>query len=227
MAVGDCRRPKARRSCPKRSESCPRNPGPGVQTPARPLAPQESTHVTSIRTKNAIALKYLALRDQLWPGTGAYLWDRSAHKGFATIPKTMPLILQIIDQMTKNTPASSTYFSLWCSTWDNSYVTLSKTKDLAHASGFSGQRAEYVWSTRMKLLQELKFIDIKAGKSGALGHAIIWNPHLAIRWHHEQKTPGLSEASYTALLEWALEMGAKDMTAETPVPWAVRTVAAA
>lgn len=184
--------------------------------------------MTSVRTKSAIANRYLQIRQQLWPGAESSLWDRNAHKGFASIPKTMPIILKIIDEMTKNNPASATYLSLWCSTWDNAYVTLSKSRDLAHASGFSGQRAEYVWGTRMKLLQELKFIDIKPGKSGPMGHAIIWNPHWVIRWHYENKTgTGMQESSYTALVEWGLEMGCKDIGLEVPPPWQTSTEAAA
>jgi len=35
---------------------------------------------------------------------------------------------------------------------------------------------------------------------------------LVLRWHHDQKTPGLTEASYNSLIEWALDIGAKDMT---------------
>jgi hypothetical protein len=70
----------------------------------------------------------------------------------------------------------------------------------------------------MKLLEELKFIDIKPGKSGAITYVIIWNPHYAIRWHYEQKTPGLVEGTYNALLDRALEIGAKDMLDGPPPP---------
>lgn len=79
----------------------------------------------------------------------------------------------------------------------------------------------------MKKLKELHFIDIKPGKSGPMSNAIIWNPHLAIRWHHQQKTPGLTEASYNSLMEWALDIGAKDMTeppAVVPPPQVVPPV---
>ncbi len=55
---------------------------------------------------------------------------------------------------------------------------------------------------------QLKFIDIKPGKSGAISHAIIWNPHWVIRWHHGHKTPGMVEANFNALLDRALEIGA-------------------
>ena len=172
--------------------------------------------MTTKRAGSAIRLKNMALRDHLWPGNAIWLWDRNAHKGFTTIPKTMPLILKIMDEMTKGAPVSSTYLALWCSTWDNSFVTLSKPGDLAVASGFGGQRGEHTWLGRVKKLQELGFITVKAGKSGPMSHALIFNPHWVIRYHHDRKTPGLMEASYTALLELALEVGANDMLTGPP-----------
>ena len=168
--------------------------------------------MATIREAGAITKKQLALRELHWPGASPHLWHRTANKGFATIPKTMPMILKIMDEMTKGAPVSSTYLTLWCSTWDNSFVVLNKHGDMANAAGFGGQRGEHTWATRMKKLKELNFIDIKAGKSGPMSNAIIWNPHLVLRWHHDQKTPGLTEASYNSLIEWALDIGAKDMT---------------
>lgn len=172
--------------------------------------------MTAVREKKAIASKQIALRDQLWPGIEEQIWQRKSNRGFTTIPKTFPMIMQIMNEMTKDTPVGSTYLSLWCSTWDNSFASLSKAKDLAYASGFSGQRAEYVWGTRMRLLERLEFISIKAGKSGPMSHALIWNPHFVIRRHYRKKTPGLSEASYTALIEWGLEIGAVDISGPIP-----------
>lgn len=168
--------------------------------------------MASVRELTAIAKKQLALRDQLWPGAEKLIWDRRIERGFTTIPKTMPLILKIMDEMTKGAPVSSTYLALWCSTWDNSFATLSKSEVLANASGFGGQRGEHTWMSRMRRLQELGFIDIKAGRSGPMSFALIYNPHRVIRWHKEQGTPGLTEGSYNALLEWALDIGAKDMS---------------
>ena len=172
--------------------------------------------MTSIREAGAIAKKQLAIRELHWPGVEPHLWNRKAHKGFTTIPKTMPLILKAMDEITKGAPVSSTYLTLWCCTWDNSFVVLNKAQDMADAAGFGGQRGVHTWATRMKKLQELHFIDIKPGKSGPMSNAIIWNPHLALRYLHDQKTPGLTEATYNALVEWALEVGAKDMTEPFP-----------
>lgn len=170
----------------------------------------------TVSKKSAIANKQIALRDQLWPGAEPLLWQRKTNKGFTTIPKTFPIVLQIMDEMTKDTPVSRTYMSLWCSTWDNSFVSLSKPREMAYASGFSGQRMEYTWISRMRLLEKLKFIAIRSGKAGPLSHALILNPHFVIRRHYLRKTPGLMEASYTALIEWGLEIGATDITADLP-----------
>ncbi len=173
-----------------------------------------SERPTTAREASAISKKQLAIRELHWPKAEPYLWDRKAHKGFTTIPKTMPMILKIMDEMTKGAPVSSTYLNLWCNTWDNSFVILNKNGEMANASGFGGQRGEHTWLTRVKRLQELYFIDVKPGKSGPFGNAIIWNPHLVIRWHKDQGTPGLIAASFNALLEQALEIGAKDMIGE-------------
>jgi hypothetical protein len=167
--------------------------------------------MTTARQGNAIAKKLLAQREVLWPGVEQWLWHRTAHKGFATIPKTMPLILQIMDGLSNGKPVSSTYLGLWCATWDNSMVNISKNDEMAHAAGFTGQRAAYTWAGRIKILQDLGFIDVKPGKSGPISHVIIWNPHYVIRSHHDRKTPGLVEANFNALLDKALEIGANDM----------------
>jgi hypothetical protein len=174
------------------------------------------TTLVSARETNAIAQKQLAQRNTLWPGIEPFLWSRKENKGFTTIPKTMPLILKIMDEMSNGKPVSSTYLGLWCATWDNSFVNVSKANEMAHAAGFTGQRAEYTWAARMKILKELFFIDIKPGKSGSISHVIIFNPHKVINYHHQKKTPGLVEASYNMLIDRAIDIGAKDMLDSNP-----------
>ncbi len=166
---------------------------------------------TSIRERNSIAKKQLALRNSLWPDAESLVWRRSVNKGFTTIPKTMPIILQIMDALSSGKPVSSTYMTLWCAQWDDSFVSISKPGEMAYAAGFSGQRSVATWSARMRILNHLGFILLKPRSGQEIGYALIMNPHTVIKDHHKRKTPGLSESLYSALLERALEVGASDM----------------
>lgn len=156
--------------------------------------------------------KILALRQRLWPEIkDEDLWHRKRSDGFVTIPRTMPLILGIIEDLTKGAPAASTYFELWCRAFDEMYVSLSKQRELAFHSGFTGQRAERTWGEKIRKLDELGFISVRPGQAGPLSHALILNPYHVIRRLHEAKYPGLTQDKYNALVERAIEIGADDI----------------
>lgn len=151
------------------------------------------------------------LRARLWPGLDeSLLWHRNTKQGFITIPRPMPLIMEIMDDLANGKPVSSAYLELWCRSFDEGFVTLSKQEDIAFASGYSGQRSVSTWRQRMKTLHELGFIDLKPGSAGAMSYALLWNPYLVIKGHKEQGTPGLREDLYNALVARAYEIGADD-----------------
>src|SRR5207302_3113672 len=128
--------------------------------------------------RKRIAKRQLDLRNRLWPhATQDWLWSRHTHDGFTTLPKAMPLILSIMDDMAKGQPVSGTYLELWCRTFDENFVTLSKPREIAFHSGFDGQRGERTWRGRLTLLAKLSFIDLKEGPSGPASYALIYNPY--------------------------------------------------
>jgi hypothetical protein len=163
------------------------------------------------------ALKYAKrIREQrakLWPDVEfkKELWHRKRNDGFITIPRTMPLIISIIDDLTKGGPAGMTYFELWCRSFDEMYVSLSKSKEMAFCSGFIGQRAERTWAEKIRKLAELGFIKIQSGQAGLLSHALIMNPYLVIKRMHETGQPGLSQEKYRGLEDRAHEIAATDL----------------
>lgn len=164
-----------------------------------------------------IVEKTIALRERHWPELVAdELWSRKEFDGFTSIPRTMPLILSIIDDLTKGQPASSTYLSLWCKAFDEMYISLQNPEEMAYQAGFNGQRALRTWQLRMSALAELGFIKLAKGARGSLSHAAIPNPHFVIRRLHAQKQPGLTDAAFESLLERASEVGATDMTMPLP-----------
>ena len=152
------------------------------------------------------------LKNKLWPDiVEGELWHRKKNNGFFTTPRTMPLIMSIIDDLTKGAPASKVYFELWSRAYDEMYVSLSKATEMAFHAGFTGQRATRAWGDRIKKLHDLGFVGLKEGTSGALSHALIYNPHIVIERLHKEKTSGLLEAKYIALLERGNEIGAEDV----------------
>lgn len=157
--------------------------------------------------------KVRELRAKLWPEVNfkTQLWHRKTSDGFVSVPRTMPLIISIIDDLTKGAPAGMTWAELWCRAYDEMYISLSKSKELAFHSGFTGQRAERTWAEKIRKLSELGFIKIKDGQAGPLSHALLMNPYLVIKRLHENKYPGLTQDKYNALVERAIEIGASDL----------------
>ena len=165
------------------------------------------------RARNAaISSKQQELRKNLWPEVQEdRLWNRKSKKGFTTIPRTMPLFMNIMDGMSKGKPVSAVYLDLWCRAFDEHLVTLNDKEKLAFWSGFTGQRATQTWKDRLKILNSLGFIKLAPGPYGESSYALIMNPYKVVKDHHEKKTPNLTQALYNALLERAGEIKADDM----------------
>ena len=153
----------------------------------------------------------LQLRNHLWPDINQEdLWVRKDKKGYTTIPRAMSLILNIIDDLSeKGKPVSSTYFALWCRVFDECFVNISDTQDMAFEAGFTGQRKETTWSSRMKILGDLGFIDAKPGKNGKYNYILIFNPYKIIKNLYEEKK--VEEESYAVLIEMCQRIGADDL----------------
>jgi hypothetical protein len=156
------------------------------------------------RTQRLVAGR-VALRAQLWPKiTEADLWNRKRETGFSTIPRTLPLIMQIADTLTKGTPVSSTYLDLWSRAYDEGFVRLDKPHEMALASGFGTSRGPQIWAGRLDLLEKLGFIKLAPGAQGARSFALIINPHLVVKRKRAEIDPRL----FNALLSQAAAIGA-------------------
>jgi hypothetical protein len=170
-----------------------------------------------LRPPKKIQQRQLEIRGRLWPTLDpANLWNRHVDDGFSTIPSTMPLIMSIIDDIAGQ-PVSSVYLDLWSRAYDESFVTLSKPREMAFHSGLTSQRGERTWRQKLRLLRKCGFIDLQDGPSGAESYALIWNPYQVIKWHNEQKTPGLRKDKFNALVVRALELRDKTF-APPPAP---------
>ena len=168
--------------------------------------------VPSKRRQSKIEQKSLKLRNQLWPKLDEdRLWIRTEKTGFTTIPRPLPLILGIMDDLSNGKPVSMVYLDLWSRARDDCFIILARQEEMAFSSGYTGQRAVAAWRSRIRILADLGFIDLKSGPSGEYSYALIWNPYLIIKEHRAKKTPGLTEAAYNALQARAVDVGADDL----------------
>jgi hypothetical protein len=168
-----------------------------------------STIATTVRRSKG-AERALQARQFHWSGVeDDLLWNRKRQDGYTTIPRTLPILMTIIDALTKNQPAGRTYFGLWCRTYDESVLILENPLLLAFEAGFAGERALTTWKQRMKSLVELGLIDARPGSAGDFHYVLMLNPHKAI-WHLQDK---IRPQMFMQLMDRALEVGAVDMKA--------------
>ena len=170
------------------------------------------------KPRKKIIKKVIDLRSRLWPDLKEEeLWSRNLYDGFTTIPRTMPIIMNIIDQLSEGSKRTSiTYLALWGQAFDEMYVSLKNASELAFHAGFTGQRAVRTWRERIKVLDDLGFIRTAPGTAGTYSHAIIVNPHFVVRRLFAANTPGLTVASFNALVERAINISAEDMSIPLP-----------
>ena len=132
----------------------------------------------------------------------------------------MPLIVQIMDNLSKGKPVSAVYLDLWCRTYDDSFVIANRSKEMVFFSGFNGERAERTWSSRIKILSDLGFIDIKDGPNGPISYVLIKNPfHTIVKLQREGR---VSNQFFNGLKQRMIEIGARDLeeaeVAVSPAP---------
>lgn len=152
------------------------------------------------------------LREKFWPDVNEeLLWSRNDNKGFTTIPRGLSIVTKLMDSLSPGKPLSGPYFALWCYGQDEMVLTLRKPRQMALESGFSGQRAEYTWNTRMKTIEDLGFIKSQQGFSGKYHYILLLNPYLIVETLKNQGKfdNEVQEQLYNTLLERIEEIGEK------------------
>lgn len=171
---------------------------------------EDDIDVSKKGKKRSISLRRRELRVRLWPNVADdTLWLRTRSVGFTTIPRTLPIINKIIDKHAgKGFPVSTTYLSLWCRVFDEGFVEIRNSRDLAHESGFGGPRAEATWKNRMRRLVELGVIDAKPGVQGEFQYVLMFNPLQVIARLYEEDQ---QDFDYLSLLDRMMQVGAEDI----------------
>jgi hypothetical protein len=158
------------------------------------------------------AERALRLRAELWPKVPeSDLWSRHNNTGFTTIPRTLPLLMNLIDSLSKSRPAGRAYLALWFRAFDQALIIVENPATLAAESGFTGERATTTWRQRMATLAEFGFIKAHKGSSGDFHYLLLMNPHKVV-WKLKEKGQ-IPRQLFLPLLDRATEIGAYDMSA--------------
>lgn len=166
----------------------------------------------SQKARSKIQRRTKQLRDNLWPDAETRIWTHENSDGWLNIPRSMPVIMRILDSLTKGQPVSSTYLELWCRTYNNGFITASRAREMAFFSGFDGERAQRTWLSRIRKLDELGFIEVKEGPSGPVSYILINNPYTALQELREDGK--IFERFWNALMERMIDIGANDLDDE-------------
>jgi len=166
----------------------------------------------------------LKMRKLLWPDvldTDLWLREDPTKKGFTTIPRTMPLFMELINDISKKVtdgkavPAGKTYLVLWCRVFDEAYLKIDNEIIAASEAGYTGERNVTTWRQHLRVLKELGFIDFKTGAGAQVQHILIFNPYFVVK---ALKAKGwVQENTYAALFERAMAIGANDLDDEVEI----------
>ena len=162
-----------------------------------------------------------AMRTHLWPKLDEKkLWLREdkTRKGYTTMPRTMPLIVNLINDVSKqvtngkSVPAGKSYLVLWCRVWDEGFLKIDSEAAAALEAGYAGERNVTTWREHLAVLKDLGFIDCKEGPAGPFQYVLIYNPYQVIKALDAKGW--VQQPTYTALFQRAMDIGATDLTEE-------------
>lgn len=221
----------AKAAAPARKAATAAKPKPAPKVVAKPAAVPKARSalldtVLTVRQararRNGATESNLKMRAHLWPDLNEKrLWLRTdkTRKGFTTMPRTMALIINLIDDTSKQVtngkavPAGRTYLVLWCRVFDEGFVKIENEAAAALEAGYAGERNVTTWRQHLNVLRDLGFIDCKDGPAGPYQYILLYNPYHVINALNKKGL--IQQGAYTALFQRAIDVRATDLE-ETP-----------
>lgn len=152
------------------------------------------------------------LRDTLWPKADDIAWSRHTEKGWCTIPRTLPLVMTLIDHLSpkERGRASRVYHELWCRAYDEGFVELADGAEHAYAAGYTSQtRGVRSWRERVDTLAQLGFVMVKSKPTKKYGYVLIVHPDRAVGMLRKQDPKRIPDGWYQEYEKRMIEIGAR------------------
>ncbi len=152
------------------------------------------------------------LRDTLWADAEKVVWSRHTEKGYTTIPRTLSLIMTLIDHLSpkERGKASRVYHELWCRAYDEGLVELGDEAEHAYAAGYTSQtRGVRSWRERVDTLSQLGFIRIKPKPTKKYGYVLIVHPDIAVGTLRKKDPKQIPDGWHQEYEKRMIEIGAR------------------
>lgn len=135
--------------------------------------------------------KRIEIRDGLWPEADGEVFAPRKAKGFARVPRVVPLVARLINALGGALNAGPLYQTLWAQDWGEGLVEIRSFRALLYEAGYPDNRtrAERTWRERIDVLLKLGFI--KTAKNGLEDHGFVLlvDPYLAaVRLEEKSET---------------------------------------
>ncbi len=164
----------------------------------------------------------LKTREQLFPGSGTEVFDPTdrATKGYAQVPRVVPIVARLINERGGVVNAGPLYQVLWAQDWGQGIVEVRSYRQLLFEAGYNGKgsRVERTWEERIRILQNLGFIRTAKRGLDTYGYILLVDPHVAaLRLERATKSvPALKDwfVQFRLVCEqWGIDLGALDAKA--------------
>lgn len=184
--------------------------------------------MTNVKQSKARAMKMsekaAAIMEVHFPGfPEAWLWRRKKNHGYSTIPRTLPIAMQALNEI-KGHPAGHPLFCLWARSPDHPFLIIENQATFAAEAGFTGARAVDTWRRRMKVLKKYDFIATKKGSSGEFHYVLLLNPNAAVE--KLRRLNLVTDDLYSRFLERLADIGGSNDIAEIKEFWDLQDAAA-
>lgn len=161
----------------------------------------------------------LAIRSATWPAVGPdKLWILDGKRGgFAQVPRTLSLLMNIIGHAVKKktgktSSASNTYLVLWLHSQGEGIARIESEEEVAFEAGYGGERSKSTFRAHMKVLEDLGFIAHSGGARGPFEWVLLYNPYQVLQQLKSQRL--VEDRHYTAMVQLLEGIGASKELAE-------------
>jgi hypothetical protein len=135
-----------------------------------------------------LILRRRAKRDTLWPDAAGVVFS-PASGGWTQMPRTIPMIASLIDELCGRDKAGRLYITLWAYEFGDGFVEVPDPAILALEAGYVTNRAERSFHERMTILRELGLVRAAPLGLREFGYVLLLDPHHVIAKMYYKK-PG-------------------------------------